>query len=330
MAGYVIRRNFKKDTADIMKIYPHWTHFSGILTEDDVQDISETLNIPPTLWKGFTKDSGTQLFTLKTPDNTELASIMIPPSGKHGSALLRGDFFDTYPDQSIKDFINFMYSKAGNCLRLDISFKDTSGILAFDDYKRMSKLENYLDYCTGTATVSRKKKRLRKDPDSTNRGGVPDVHDNHRWIQYGDSDSSSCAKFYECQDGFNKFEITLKNKSQTKVLMDAYNPGDMTVFNDRAKEALVKTINFIKPASKRAKRPVQVESFEKFLGSKVLPIRWTTHSPEKQDLTLLDSFLLWKSGIYNSLWRGIERFKLPYNDIEAIAQEMEDRLTMPG
>lgn len=312
-----------------MKIYPHWLHMSGIITEADVPNISECLNIPPTLWESFIKASGTQIFALKTPDNTEIASIMILPSGKHGSVLLRGDWFDRYPDQSIKSLCDLMYQKAGNCLRLDNSFKDFDGILDFEEIKRLSHRDNFRDFLKGSATEDRKKKKRDKNPDSTNRGGIPDIHDNHRWIQYGDSDSTSSAKFYTCADGHNKFEITQTNKVQTEILLSAYDPVDMTKYNELAKSALVKTIDFVSAASKRAKRPVQLPFWKKFLGGKVVPIKWVTHCPDKQDLTLLDSFLIWKSGLYQTLYRGIERFNLQYFDVEAIAAEIETRLMLP-
>ena len=317
-----------------MRQYIHWLEMTGILQHSepdcDISDfeiVAHTLNLPPSLFKSFTTRNGTTVYTYATSDNLEAVSIVIPQTG-YGRVTLRGSFFDAFPTQSILEFKDLMYSLKGNCLRLDNSFKDTSGILNYGEYRRMSELDNYLDYCTGSAVVN--KKILKKElPDSTNRKGVPDVHMNHKLIHFGDSNSSQFAKFYECLDGHCKFETTHKNKTHTKILLNAYNPNDMSEYQALAKTALIKIIDFVTPASKRAKRPVQIESYRKFLGSKVEKIKWTTYSPKKQELSKLESFLNWKAKSISHLWSGISKYNLPRRDIEAIMHDIESRLVFP-
>jgi len=307
-----------------MKLYVHWLEMTGLISTDDIATITDSLNIPESLLKTFITTKGTTVCTFETGEESESVRINIPEEG-YGRVTLRGGFFDAFPAQSIRDFKDFMYSRKGNCLRLDVSFKDTSGYLNFEDYFRMSRLDNYLDYLVGSTVVCRKRK-IREVPDSNNRQGVPDLHANHRLIHYGDANAKQFAKFYQCPDGINKFEITLKDKAQAKVLLNAYDISNMNAFNELAKGALVKAINFITPVSKRGKRPVQIESYRKFLGSEVKPIKWTEHCPEKQRLNKLESLLKFREKIFKQLWSCIPMFDIPEHDIEALLLEVKMRL----
>lgn len=306
------------------KIYIHWFEMSGLIKTDDLPEICDYLNIPVSLLKQFTTRRGTAISTYDTATGTQAVYISIPAEG-HGCVKLTGSYFNTFPEQSIQGLKNFLFARAGNCLRLDVSIKDTSGILDFNEYARMSKLENYLDYCMGSAVTNRKKKKGEL-PDSNNRQGIPDVHQNHTLIHYGDANSPSYAKLYVCPDGFCKFEITLRERTRTKALLRAYDTKDMMIFNGMTLEALVKTINFVTPASKRAKRPIQVDSYAKFLGGRVKPIKWAIHSPEKQSLTKIEKLIAFKKKVIGQLYGCISRFGIAQTDIETITVEIETRL----
>ena len=325
MAGYSTRRKLKRTlTAVRMKIFTHWLEMTGLITVDDIDHVCDCLNIPPSLLKEFTTRKGTYIATYSTADDSEAVYFSIPADG-YGRVTLRGSYFDTFSEQSMQEFIQFMYSRKGNCKRLDISLKDTAGLIQFVEYARMSSLENYLDYCTGSSLVSRKKKKG-EVPDSNNRQGVPDVHQNHTLIHYGDANSSSYAKLYICLDGFSKFEVTLTNKDNAKVLLDAYNHSDMTAFNALAKAALVKTINFVKPGSKVSKRLEQIASFKTFLGSEIKPVSWSTYSPAKQKRSVDEALIAFRDQMIAQLWTCIPRFDIPTDEIEALTAAIEATL----
>ena len=143
-------------------------------------------------------------------DNTEGVVITVPV---HAYAIvkLHGAFFDNYRNFPAHEFWSFIQSKQGNALKVDISFEDTDQILDFEEIKRMSLFENYQSYITGSCITDRKRKKGNIEiPDSTNRGGVPDVHINHPLIHYGDVDSTVCGKCYVIPATGNiKFEISV-------------------------------------------------------------------------------------------------------------------------
>jgi len=315
-----------------MRIYQHWLEQTGIFSDDDVPKIADLLNLPASLFVKSPANGGGSKY-IYSIDNKELVSISVPLSAEYKKVTIRGQYFDLYPTQSTKELTNFLFSRKGNCKRLDISFKETDSedLLNYDEYKAMSKKEVYLDYLTGSSVSNKKRKEDKSDPNSTNRKGIPDIHDNHRWIQYGDSNSTSHAKLYECTDGFNKLEVTLRNPEQSKLILEAYDTSDMSDFNELSLKALVKTINFVTPSSKRAKRLVQIASFRQFLGGEVKAIKWSEHCPERQELLLLDSFDLWKSHLHTNLLRGIDRFQLDPYQIEGIAlcDNIGETLTPP-
>jgi hypothetical protein len=295
---------------------------SGLLTPADIPHVQTLLSLPGSLGKSFVTKRGTTVIRYTTADNVEFASITVPPSG-YGRVTLRGSYFDRYPGQSINGLRDYLYSRKGNVLRVDVSLLDTDGHIDFDEYRRMSSLDHYQDYCTGSSVACRKQKKS-DEPGNKNRQGIPDVHANHRWIHYGDVDSKTYAKLYVTEVGATKFEITLADKIQARILLDSYNSADMTSFNAQAKAALVKTINFVTPVSKRGKRPVQVESYAKFLGGEVKPIRWTDHTAQRHKVH--ESFTTGKTRIISQLWNFVSRFQLPRAELEEIVQRLSDQL----
>jgi len=127
-----------------MRLYIHWLEMTGLISTDDIAEITDSLSIPQSLLKTFKTTKGTTVCTFDAAEDSESVYISIPQEG-YGRVTLRGGFFDAFPGQSIRDFKDFMYSRKGNCLRLDVSFKDISGYLNFEEYSRMSLLENHLD-----------------------------------------------------------------------------------------------------------------------------------------------------------------------------------------
>ena len=309
-----------------MKIFIHWLELTGLFRESDIPEILDGLNLPQSI-KYFMTRKGTAVYTWDAPKEAESVYISIPAEG-YSRIKLTGGYFNTFPDQSIQSLRDSMFARKGNCLRLDISLKDTDGDLNFEDFKRMSGLDHYLDYCRGSAVANRKTKK-KEIPDSTNRQGVPDVHANHKLIHYGDSNSKQYAKLYRCPDGFSKFEVTLRDKAQAKTLLGFYDIADMSTFNAEAKRALVKVIDFVTPASKRAKRPVQVDAFRDFLGGEVKPIKWSTYAPEKRQKEEIETFYASSGKIIAQLRNVVSRYNLPRQDLEAKIQELEALLIFP-
>ena len=264
-----------------MQIYIHWAEFSHSLKKRDFADITAALQLPASAWTATTSRHGTLYYTL-TIDGTEAAAVTFPRHGT-GTMTLRGSYFDA-DTAPISDLWCLLQSTGSNPLRLDISYLDDQRHLSVDEYRRMSQRDVYQDYITGTVTADRKRKRKTDAPDSTNRQGVPDVHDNHPLIHYGDSDSRTFAKFYQRPDGLCKVEITLRDKAQAAALLDAYTAETEQAFNDLAKAALVKTINFVRPSTRHSRRPKKVASWAAFLGSDVQPVNWSavTVPPEQK------------------------------------------------
>lgn len=325
MAAYSIRRNSNFATAVLVtKIYIHWLELTGLLSLTDLPDICHHLAIPGSLFKQFETRKGTNVLTYDTVTGSEAVYISIPREG-HSRLTLRGSYFDNFPEQSLRGLLDLMFSRYGNCLRLDISLKDTAGHIDFVEYARMSGRNNYTDYCSGSSVTNRKK-TFGEVPDSNNRGGVPDVHQNHTLIHFGNADSRSYAKLYVCLDGFSKFEVTLQNNKQTRVLLDTYDIDSMGVFNALSKAALVKCINFVTPASKKQKRLEQISSYAKFLGAPVKPIRWTAFTPAAEKLTKMAALVAVRDRVISQLWSCISRFDVPRADIEALTAEIEARL----
>jgi hypothetical protein len=304
---------------------------TGMITCQDIPEICGYLGIPESLLSEYVTKKGTYIGTYNVyggEGSTEAVRINIPAEG-YGRVSLHGSYFDSNPEHSVYDFKTFMYGRKGNCKRLDISLKDSAGYLDFEEYVRMSSLEDYQKYCAGTSVVCRKKKKGEL-PDSNNRGGIPDVHANHTLIHYGDANSNSYAKFYICNDGKCKFEVTLMKNEQTKAVLNAYHHRDMSIFNALARQALVKVIDFVTPASKVAKRKVQIESYRKFLGSTVQPIKWSAYTDAKEKLTLAAQMNRTSSRLVSMLLNCIPKFNVSEQDTERIVDDIKALLTPPS
>ncbi|MSN26200.1 MAG: hypothetical protein GJV46_10080 [Geobacter sp.] len=260
----------------------HFHHAEASVYAADIADIADLLQIPKNLFKHYQHKNGTSIYTYAVPDSgaKESVVIRIPEStAAAGMVKLHGSYFDSaeqFPMHKLRDYVS---SHNGNIYHLDISYVDDEGHLDADEIKRMSLLENYKAYLTGVCTTSRKKSTGSK-VDSNSRGGIPDVHANFNLIHYGNA-SGNYVKFYQQIGKHAKFELTLRDKVYIKLLLEKYQPDSIAAFETLSKSALVKHLNFITPASKRAKRPVQIDSYRNFLGSETKPVNWTEHKPAK-------------------------------------------------
>lgn len=220
-------------------------------------------------------------------------------------------------------FYQWIQSKSGNVKKLDISYEDEQQILDFAEIRSMCSLDNFQDFLTGTCVNDRRKNRG-EIPDSKNRAGVPDVHANHDLIHFGDVNSPTCAKAYVMPSGNIKLELTLNDKAYNHALLDLYEPDNIGEWEKQAKAALVKCVNFVRPSSRKSKRLVQVDSWQRFLGSQVKPIRWTDYTPTHDVETL--TFEQSLSRNIGQLQNMCRKFKI-LDDVEDGIRQLSDKIT---
>lgn len=281
-----------------MKIYCHQfecTHQPPQHEEEEARDdrvsasldsLATILQIPVKHFKHSVTGNGTDTYTvwLKNASEAKDGSVFVTfPQKATGYLKLYGSWFDKHPDTRIDLLRDWMIARSGNPKHLDWTYLDTDGVLSFFEYEAMSLRSVYRDWCTGTALIDRsddgKKATNNPDinPDSNHRQGWPDIHANHRWIQYGNRASSNYVKFYErLSDGMAKFELTQQDEGQARITLSLYHPDTMDAFNNFLKSALVKALDFTNPETMQ-----RVESYQQFLGSNVEPIVWAKLKPEK-------------------------------------------------
>jgi len=298
-----------------MQIYIHWFEASHSLNLKQFSEVTKSLQQPARAWKRSTTKAGTLIYTLSI-DNTESAAITFPPHGT-GTITIRGSYFDA-ATAPISAMWVLLQSTGTNIKRLDISYLDNEQLLSFDNIKRMSLRDNYQQYITGTVTANRK--RTSKDsPDATNRQGVPDVHANHPLIHYGNADAKSFAKFYQRPDGLNKFEITLRDRLQAAALMDAFTADTEAAFITLAKQALVKTINFVLPSTRHSRRPKKVPAWDAFLGGPIAPLKWSSVTVPIEQKPFADQLRYHVGRMQNLLTRsGLTQLVPQLLDLETI------------
>lgn len=265
-----------------MKIYHHWLHASVLdISKNDIEALAELLQIEMDEFN-ITEprnNSGTYFYKLSLPGSADAVHITLPGKAHYSTITLKGAYFDAHPTFDVGAFRDFVYSRSGNFKNQDITFEDDTNELNINDYKNMCSLGNYKSFMTGSSVTDRKRWKSDK-PDSCNRNGIPDPHSNFDLIHFGNLDSSYCAKAYTMKTGNVKFELSINSKPLNKALLDIYDKDNLEVFNQLAKESLVKCVNFVLPSSKKAKRLKQVESWQRFLGSSIQPIRWKDHIDE--------------------------------------------------
>lgn len=283
-----------------MIIRLHWfEHTFSEITDEQLQQLVDLTGIPRVALKSYTTKAGTCVYTyiLKGSGGEESLSIMVPQKG-YGRITLRGSFFDAFPDVEIYPIFLFLSDLGGNAKRVDYSFEDDSNLLNFEEIRRLSTAGNYQNYLVGLSLGNRKRDRkYNLIPDSNNRQGVPDVHTNHQLIHFGDAKRN----FVKCYHNgtFTKFELTIADSDQNHTLLSLYNEKYLEHFNTAAIAALVKHINFVTPASKRAKRYIKLDWWENFLGSDVRPICWREYQEEALEIH--------SEGFVEALQRGIAR-----------------------
>lgn len=314
-----------------MYLHFHWLQASTLhITEPDLFELCKLVNVPLRLFNSFTRKSGVTIYQYSVPGSSAEDSIYIsiPESeDAYGIVTLKGSFFDSYPEFPVHLFRDFIHRKAGNFLRVDLSFDDDVGCLDYTEYMQMSLAANYKSYITGSVITNRKKKRS-ETPDSNNRCGIPDLHTNHQLIHYGNA-SGNYAKLYVNAKQQAKVELTIQDKKQNNILLDLYSPESIETFIDAAKGALVKHLNFCTPASIRAKRPKQIDSWSEFLGSTPRPIRWTDYTPANVEGLNIDkaNVELFESGLSRAIaqLQNFSRKHDFYADVVKDIAEIESR-----
>lgn len=310
-----------------MIIRLHWfEHTYQDISDEQLQQLVDLTGIPRTAFKSYTTKSGTSVYTytLQGAGGEEAVSVTVPQKG-YGRITLRGSFFDAFPNVETFPIYEFLSDLGGNAKRVDYSFEDDTNQLDFEEIRRLSTAGNYQNYLTGLALGNRKRDRkYNLCPDSNNRQGIPDVHANHRLIHYGDA-KRNFVKCYH-NGSFTKFELTLTDPDQNHILLMLYCPQRIADFNTAAIAALVKHVNFITPASKRAKRYIKLDWWEKFLGSDIKPIRWTEYreeATEKQTENFVDSLQRHVARLQNLLQKhGLNGFYFDLSRIEQQATEL--------
>lgn len=310
-----------------MIIRLHWFEHTYLdLSNEQLQQLIDLTGIPRSAFKSYTTKAGTSVFTftLQGSGGEEAVSLTVPQKG-YGRITLRGSYFDAYPDADIHPLFLHLSELGGNPKRVDYSFEDDSNLLDFEEIRRLSLTGNYQNYLVGLSLGNRKRDRkYNHAPDSNNRQGIPDVHANHRLIHFGDAKRN----FVKCYDNgaFTKFELTLVDPEQNHVLLLLYCPQRIGDFNNAAIAALVKHLNFVTPASKRAKRYIKLDWWETFIGSDIKPIRWTDYRKEAADHqteNFVHSLQRGVARLQNLLQRaGINGFYFELSQIERQAAEI--------
>lgn len=305
-----------------MHIFIHWLEFSHNLrcSDKDVawytmqQELCPLLGINQAALSGFMTKKNTFIITLQL-HGKEVFSMSFPQHS-YGTMTLKGGLFDAVQMVDIPGLWSWVRKHGGNCKRQDISFLDTSRIINFNEYRRMSRAANYKQFCTGSCFISRK--RLKPDPnkpyDPNNRQGMPDCHADAPVIHYGDADTDY-AKLYKRPDGKSKFEITIVNKDHNAALLNLYDTFSSELWEENAKSVLVQMLNFVNPGTN-----TRIKSWERFLGSEVEPIVWSRlpNMPTVEPKTF-EQQLTWHIGrVQNFLYRsGLGNFQGQIEDLAA-------------
>lgn len=264
-----------------MKSYFHHLETTAVtITDDDLNSLIELFAVPMNLFNDYViKSSGTRVLAYKDPQTGKESIAISIPKTAYAIVKLHGAFFDRYPDFPVHKFWAFIKGKQGNCIRTDVSFEDVEHVLDFNEIRRMSLTDNYKSYLTGSAILDIKRKQTDDVPDSSNRHGVPDVHANHKIIHYGNVGSPTSGRAYVMENGNIKFEIIIIDKKHTTAILDSYTPETIDVWRNLVTGALIKFVNFVTPSSKRAKRPVKIPMWHRFIDSDLQPICWKNYEP---------------------------------------------------
>lgn len=259
-----------------MIIQTHWLYGTAQgLKQRDLEYIADLCRIPLSMFSKHVWDTGAAIYKYAVPGSGSSESVIISIPAKDSAytkITFKGSWFDHYPEFPIHALHQFFKDHGGNTLKIDLSFIDNEDHLFMDEYKHMSSKENYLDYLQGSCLNSRRK----ADCDSPK--GLPDIRQNHPVIYFGNI-KSNYVKMYKKEGKHAKFELTLQDKAQIKTILDSYRPEAIEQFEQLSKQALVKHLNFVRPSSRKSRKPIQIDSYRKFLGSEVKAICWADHQP---------------------------------------------------
>ena len=178
---------------------------------------------------------------------------------------LHGSFFDHSPNFKLQDFISFIEPYGFTPKQLDVAFTDNNKCLLIKDVIRWCG--EYNEYCIGTLI------RSKKTPEVAYTGNK------FKCIELAHSNSmSSFATIYIRPDTeYIRLEIKFKAKDKIGFLLHDYSIDNISLFEKKCLSALVASIDFVTPSSKKKRSPdkyIRQQSWKNFLGSEIKKKVW--------------------------------------------------------
>jgi hypothetical protein len=254
------------------------------VTEEQIQELVQILGIPDQFYqRSECNERLKRKYGIDGKNESVSLSLgqLEPPAnpfkkGYYAFPLLKlyGAFFENCPEFQFGNLLQFLnHSFSWKPKLLNIVYTDDQQCLTVEDYRQWLGTD-WKSYCTGSL--------CKMPPEEVTVAGFPSR------FQLGiPTSKANCATVYVGPGtGLLKHEITFRDPTKIKYLLEEYNSASPERFDERVIEALVSCIDFVTPSSHRTKSPgkyVRQPKFQRFISLDVKKINWS--GVKKQQLS---------------------------------------------